>query len=80
MKKQAISWFSLSLIILSLTACSDFATDGPGFSLVRLDGVALRGPTAPVCLESDPCEEPFAATFHVYQAGASEPLLSFVTR
>jgi hypothetical protein len=36
-----------------------------------LEGHMIRGPVQPVCISDQPCEEPFAATFHVKQGGAS---------
>lgn len=34
-----------------------------------LVGMVVRGPTQPVCVENDPCEEGFAATFWVMRSG-----------
>lgn len=34
---------------------------------VRVYGLMLRGPTQPVCAANDPCDEPFAAGFTVFQ-------------
>jgi hypothetical protein len=36
-----------------------------------LEGHVVRGPVQPVCINGQPCEEPFAATFHVKQDGDS---------
>jgi hypothetical protein len=35
-----------------------------------LEGHMVRGPVQPVCITDQPCEEPFAATFHVKRNGA----------
>lgn len=34
-----------------------------------LEGHMIRGPVQPVCISDQPCEEPFAATFHVKRDG-----------
>jgi hypothetical protein len=36
-----------------------------------LEGHMIRGPVQPVCISDQPCEEPFAATFHVKRGGTS---------
>jgi hypothetical protein len=46
---------------------------GPATSVVTtgLEGHVIRGPVQPVCITDQPCEVPFAATFHMKQNGAS---------
>lgn len=44
---------------------------GPPTTVVTtgLEGHVIRGPVQPVCITDQPCEEPFAATFHVKREG-----------
>jgi hypothetical protein len=65
--------------LLLLAACSTDAPEGgsdapigPPTTVVTtgLEGHVIRGPMQPVCVSDLPCEEPFAATFHVKQQGA----------
>ncbi len=66
--------------VLLLTACGSDSSDkvagsdkpvGPPTTVVTtgLEGYVIRGPVQPVCINGQPCEEPFAATFHVMQDG-----------
>lgn len=48
----------------AFVACADnIGTRGS----VRVYGLVLRGPTQPVCIANDPCDQPFAAGFTVFQ-------------
>ncbi len=54
-----------ALVVCGLmAACSTAETDGAG-----LAGTVLRGPVQPVCTIGVPCDEPFAALFHVTSGG-----------
>ena len=46
---------------------------GPPTTVVTtgLEGFVIRGPVQPVCINGQPCEETFAATFHVKQGGSA---------
>ncbi len=44
--------------------CTTASADGSG-----LAGTVLRGPIQPVCAAGEPCDEPFAALFHVTRGG-----------
>jgi hypothetical protein len=63
-----------------LSACGSDSSDkavgsdepvGPPTTVVTtgLEGFVIRGPVQPVCINGQPCEETFAATFHVKQDG-----------
>ncbi len=56
----------IALVVASAVAagCTTAETDGAG-----LTGTVLRGPTQPVCTIGVPCDEPFAALFHVTSGG-----------
>ena len=64
--KRSVAWKTWPLVAL-FTIAAGCGNDMPPDT--GLAGVALRGPTQPVCSESDPCEEPFAATFNVMHGG-----------
>ncbi|MEJ2219140.1 MAG: hypothetical protein P8099_21355 [Gemmatimonadota bacterium] len=51
----------------TLAACVDSVDGVNALGSVRVYGLALRGPTQPVCTVNDPCTQPFAAGFTVYQ-------------
>lgn len=65
--------------MLLLAACSNSSESGTGgdapigpptsIVMTGLEGHVLRGPVQPVCLNDQPCEEPFAATFQVKREG-----------
>ena len=68
--------------VLLLAACGSRSSEevtgsdepvGPPTTVVTtgLEGYVIRGPVQPVCINGQPCEEPFAATFHVKQDGIS---------
>jgi len=74
--------------VLLLTGCGSNSSDtsigsdepiGPPTTVVTtgLEGHVIRGPVQPVCINGQPCEEPFAATFHVKRNGA--PIQQFTT-
>ncbi|MGD8496328.1 MAG: hypothetical protein PVF05_09080 [Gemmatimonadales bacterium] len=56
----------MSVLTLPLAGCG---TDTPTDPATRLEGIVLRGPTQPICLVDDPCEEPFAAGFTLRRNG-----------
>ena len=66
-------------VFLLLAACSSDAPptgDEPigeptTVTTTGLEGHMIRGPVQPVCISDQPCEEPFAATFHVKRGGAA---------
>jgi hypothetical protein len=50
-----------ALLLIALAALTAFAAQGEaGTHRLRsgLEGVVMRGPTTPVCLEEQPCDEP----------------------
>jgi hypothetical protein len=55
-------WASCAYVVaLALTwACSDVP-------LVRVDGLAVRGPTQPVCMPDVACDAPFSAGFTAFE-------------
>lgn len=68
--------------VMLLTGCGSATSEngvgsdepvGPPKTVVTtgLEGYVIRGPVQPVCINGQPCEEPFAATFHVKQDGKS---------
>jgi hypothetical protein len=74
--------FPAVVALLLLAACSSGSYEkgidgeepvGPATKVVTtgLEGHVIRGPVQPVCLTDQPCEEPFAATFHVKRDGAA---------
>lgn len=74
--------------VLLLAACGSVSSEeatgsdepvGPPTAVVStgLEGYVIRGPVQPVCINGQPCEEPFAATFHVKQDG--DPIQQFTT-
>jgi len=58
---------ALALLVISLGGCSNDAEP----LHTGLTGVMLRGPIAPVCSETEPCDAPFAATFSVQRSGST---------
>lgn len=54
------------VIALAVTGCGTDTSTNP---TARLVGLVLRGPTQPICLVDDPCEEPFAAGFTLRRNG-----------
>lgn len=72
--------FPAAAAVLLLSACASGSSEktigsdepiGPPTTVVTtgLEGYVIRGPVQPVCINGQPCEEPFAATFHVQQDG-----------
>jgi hypothetical protein len=72
--------FPAAAAVLLLSACGSGSSEeavggdvpvGPATTVVTtgLEGYVIRGPVQPVCINGQPCEEPFAATFHVKQDG-----------
>lgn len=57
------------LSLLVMLAANGCAGDSGEPLTTGLTGVAMRGPTQPVCQVDDPCEAPFAATFDVFRGG-----------
>ncbi|MGL4608806.1 MAG: hypothetical protein ACRCYY_03840 [Trueperaceae bacterium] len=56
--------------LLFLAGCNTSTPPTPGPENIEtgLQGVVVRGPTQPVCIETEPCDdEPFAASFEVQQ-------------
>lgn len=56
------------LLLAGALACST-APPGSEGADSGIEGLVVRGPTQPVCVVSIPCDEPFAALFHVRQDG-----------
>ena len=56
------------LLVAGALACST-ATPGGDETESGIEGVVTRGPIQPVCVVNAPCDEPFAALFHVIQGG-----------
>ena len=74
--------FLATAAVFLLAACGSDSSEkttgsdepvGPPTTVVTtgLEGYVIRGPVQPVCINGQPCEEPFAATFHVKQDGDS---------
>lgn len=73
--------FAATAAVLLLAGCGSDSPKGidgeeaigPATSVVTtgLEGHVIRGPVQPVCVTGEPCEEPFAATFHVKLNGES---------
>lgn len=57
-----------SAVLAGALACST-TNPGGGDGDSGLEGLVTRGPIQPVCVVDVPCDEPFAALFHVTQAG-----------
>lgn len=55
--------------LLCLAAVASGCADDPAGPATGLEGVVLRGPTQPVCMAEEPCEEPFSAGFTVRRDG-----------
>jgi len=55
------------LIAIVCCGCGSDGPQAPGLPETGIVGQVYRSPTEPVCVVSDPCEETFAATFHVYR-------------
>lgn len=73
--------YPAAAVLLLLAACGSESSEsgtggdepiGPPTTMVTtgLEGHVVRGPVQPVCMTDQPCEEPFAATFHVNREGA----------
>lgn len=62
----------VALLTLPVAGCGTDTSTNPA---TRLEGLVLRGPTQPICLVDDPCEEPFAAGFTLRRNGL--PLAHF---
>jgi hypothetical protein len=58
----------LSFLLAGALGCSTAAPGGEATDS-GLEGLVNRGPTQPVCVVELPCDEPFAALFHVAQDG-----------
>ena len=58
--------FALCTLVISLGGCGGDTPIDTG-----LTGVMLRGPIAPVCSDSLPCDAPFAASFSVQHGGGT---------
>ena len=56
------------LLLAGALACSTAPPGGEGPDS-GIEGLVVRGPTQPVCVVDIPCDEPFAAPFHVRQDG-----------
>jgi hypothetical protein len=56
---------ALFMVLAPLAGCS---SDGAPLE-TGLAGVVMRGPIAPVCVDNEPCDAPFAATFVVSRNG-----------
>lgn len=56
---------ALVMVLAPLGGCS---SDGAPLE-TGLSGVVMRGPITPVCIDSEPCDAPFAATFVVSRNG-----------
>lgn len=74
--------FLAAAAVLLLAACGSGSSEkgidgeeptGPPTKVVTtgLEGHVIRGPVQPVCINGEPCEEPFAATFHVKRNGGA---------
>ena len=63
---ERIAWL-LSVVALVYAGCGSEGPQAPGPSETGMVGQVYRGPTEPVCVVDDPCEETFAASFHVYR-------------
>jgi hypothetical protein len=57
---------AISLFLAGALACST-ATPGGDETESGIEGLVTRGPIQPVCVVNVPCDEPFAALFHVTQ-------------
>lgn len=55
-------------LILALGCSNGPTTAGTG-QAPGLEGQVLHGPVTPTCVPDQPCDLPFAATFHVQQGG-----------
>jgi hypothetical protein len=58
----------LIVLILALACSAGPITEGIGQG-PGLEGQVIHGPVTPTCVPDRPCDLPFAAIFHVYQAG-----------
>ena len=56
------------LLLVGALACSTAAPGGQETDS-GIEGQVTRGPIQPVCVVDAPCDEPFAALFHVSQDG-----------
>lgn len=56
------------LLLVGALACSTAAPGGEETDS-GIEGQVTRGPIQPVCVVDVPCDEPFAALFHVSQDG-----------
>ena len=66
---QRTKWLFLLVAPISL-GCGSDVPQAPSPPETGIVGQVYRGPTQPVCVVEDPCEETFAALFHVYRNGA----------
>lgn len=55
----------LALVFVAATSCNEPTSPSSDTGLI---GMVVRGPVAPVCQVSSPCNAPFSAAFDVYES------------
>ena len=61
-----ITWLFF-VVAFVCVGCGSEGPQAPGPPQTGIVGQVYRSPTEPACVVDDPCEETFAATFHVYR-------------